>query len=180
MLVRSGRPRLLHPRPIVGLPEKDNCDDLPVWFLPRKGLSNAHISCWVFGMRKTPTPPLPLRGRPPDLIRGLPPRRLGRKGEGPDLASSIEDGCLFMRRPVPHQVCLSSQARQGKPSSPNRERRRRWPARRQAFHPARYVHSIAPENREGPCGEASFRLPRAAFAPKLVSHAIHRLRRPWT
>ena len=113
--------------------------------LPPKGLSNAHISCWVFGMRKTPTPPLPLWERASGLgaAGSLRPRRLGRKGEGWDLACSLEHGCLFMRRPVPHQVCLGSQARQGKPSSPNRERRRRWPARRQAFHPARCVHSIA-------------------------------------
>src|SRR6476661_4358861 len=71
--------------------------------LPLKGLSDSHISCRVFGMRKTPTPPLPLWERASGLSAAgsLRPRRLGRKGEGPDLAGSLEDGCLFTRRPVP-------------------------------------------------------------------------------
>jgi len=126
-------------QPTPTLPQEQD-EPVSVGFLPLSGLSDSHISCRVFGMRKTPTSPLPLWERAFGLSAAgsLRPRRLGRKGEGWDLACSLEHGCLFMRRPVPHQVCLGSQARQGKPSSPIRERRRRRPAPRQ-FRPRRDV-----------------------------------------
>ena len=105
---------------------------------PPERATNAHISCWVFGMRKTPTPPLPLWERASGLgaAGSLRPRRLGRKGEGRDRRVRTEEWVSINEAscPSPGLPKLASSLRQTVLSQSGEEVSRS--AQRRFFHRA--------------------------------------------